>query len=362
MNMKTEIVEILESLWPKNKAKGLLAQNIFSQEIKANSFGEDAKEKILPGCWLIAPKNDDFYKFRFCFFIHPKVVKTYETTIDIKKHLGEKYRPFHAIAEFMNNAGIGIVYVFAHTENGDLPFEKIKERNFEGINWHFFSFEGGNFVTRSPVEFFERWEGNRGQARYGSAWDKNVKEKIQNLNDETLIGLLLNEMFFLGFVKKILHKPIKDPYDVDSFLMSLSQKHIFPMEIKEKSPGGNGNELFFGIDAGRVMMLLRLCLPNDANAIYLIRELDKSGKFKGWKYITLSDIIMIASWNLQKGGQGMHKQDTQTIILPYNYFKVFSKEELSEDSLRNIGCLPKDIKMLAKRFGSELSSKFHILK
>jgi len=359
MNMKTEIVEILESFWPRNKAKGLLAQTIFSQEIEANSFGEDAKEKLLRGCWLIAPQNVDFYKFRFCFFIHPKVVKTNEIMIDIKKHLGGKYRPFHAIAEFMNNAGIGIVYVLVHTENGDLPFNKIKERNFEGINWHFFSIEGGNFVARDPVEFFGRWEGNKGRASYGGAWDTNVKEKIQNLNDEILIELLLNEMFYVGLVKSILHKPLNDPYDVDSFLISLSQKHILPMEIKEKFPGGNKDEPFFGIDAGRIMMLLRLCLPNGANAIYLIREMDESGNFKGWKYITLSDIIMTASWNLQAGGPGMGGQSTQTIRLPYNYFKAFSEEELSEDSLRNIGYLSKEIKMMAQRFGNELSSKFH---
>ncbi len=42
-------------------------------------------------------------------------------------------------------------------------------------------------------------------------------------------------------------------------------------------------------------MLLRLCLPNDSNALYLIRELDEAGSFIGWKFITLSDIIMTAS-------------------------------------------------------------------
>ncbi|MEO0128599.1 MAG: hypothetical protein ABIL44_12740 [candidate division WOR-3 bacterium] len=359
MNIKTEIVEILENFWPKNKAKGLLAQTIFSQEIDAGKFGRDAKEKLLPGCWLIAPQNVDFYKFRFCFFVHPKVIKTSNITADIRDLLGEKYRPFHAIAEFMNNAGIGIVYVLVQTENGDLPLDKIKKGNFEGVYWHFFSFEGGKFVAREPVEFFEKWEGNRGRASHGGGWAANVREKIQNLSNEILTELLLNEIFYAGLVKSILHKPLNDPYDVDFFLMSLSQKHIFPMEIKEKFPGQNRDERFFGIDAGRIMMLLRLCIPNDANAIYLIHEMDESGEFIGWKYMTLSDIIMTSSWNLQAGGPGMGGQSTQTIRLPYDHFKTFSSEELSEDNLKRIGNLPKDIKEMAKQFSAELSEKFH---
>ena len=94
------------------------------------------------------------------------------------------------------------------------------------------------------------------------------------------------------------------------------------MEIKEKFPGQNREDKFFGIDAGRVMMLLRICLPNDANAIYLIREVDKRAGFVGWKYITLSDIIMTSSWNLQAGGRGMGGQATTNIRLPYDYFTV----------------------------------------
>ena len=62
------IVKILQDFWPKNKAKGLLAQAILTNEIKENVFGKNGKDKFLPGCWLLAPKSIDFYKFRFSFF------------------------------------------------------------------------------------------------------------------------------------------------------------------------------------------------------------------------------------------------------------------------------------------------------
>jgi len=151
---------------------------------------------------------------------------------------------------------------------------------------------------------------------------------------------------------------LNDPYDVDSFLISISQKFILPIEIKEKFPGTSGNEQFFGIDAGRVMMLLRICVPNDANAIYLIRELDEHGNFIRWKYITLSDIIMTSSWNLQAGGPGMGGQSTQTIRLPYSLFREFNNKEISEDSLKEIGSLPKDVKGIAKHFGDSIEKRF----
>ncbi len=352
------IVEKLQSLWPKNKAKGLLAQSVFLQEISNGKFGADAEEKIVTGCWLLAPKRADFYKFRFCFFIHPTIVRIDNLTAKPKEILGKSYRPFHAIAEFMNNAGIGVIYVVPQTLTGRLMSEDIKG-SFEEIQWTFFSFKDGNFVTRDPFKFFEKWDGDRGRPSRGGNWDISTKIRIGELSEKVLTALLLNELFYSGFVKGRLKKPINDPYDVDSFLISISQKHIFPMEIKEKFPGRNRNEKFFGIDAGRVMMLLRLCLPNDANAVYLIRELDEEGDFIGWRYITLSDIIMTSGWNLQAGGPGMGGQSTQTIRLPYHFFKNFDESQISEDNLRKIGSMPHEVKVVAKRFGEELASEFN---
>ena len=69
-----KIVKILQDFWPRNKAKGLLAQSILANEIKENVFGKNGNDKFLPGCWLLAPKSLDFYKFRFSFFIHQSVV------------------------------------------------------------------------------------------------------------------------------------------------------------------------------------------------------------------------------------------------------------------------------------------------
>lgn len=359
MNMNLEFVKVLEKFWPKNKAKGILAQTIFKEEMARGVFGADAKEKMMSGCWLFAPKSSDFFKFLFSFFIHPEIVKADAKEADLKAVLGDKYRPLYAIAEFMNNAGIGIIYAVPHTKNGKLEPRELKKLEFGNIEWQFLSFEEGKFISRDSTEFFNKWPGSRGRASRGGGWEPHIKAKIRMLKKEILLELLMNELFYAGFLKGILRKPVNDPYDVDSFLMSLSQKHIFPMEIKEKFPGQNREDKFFGIDAGRVMMLLRICLPNDANAIYLIREVDKRAGFVGWKYITLSDIIMTSSWNLQAGGRGMGGQDTQTIRLPYDYFKEFDSDQISEDALQRIGSLPKEVKTAARQFCDAIHPKFY---
>lgn len=357
---KSAIVGILEDYWHPNKAKGLLAQTIHSKEIEEGAFGPDAGEKFFPGSWLLAPKSSDFYKFRFSFFVHPAVLKPGCSNWNPREILGVgKYRPFHAITEFMNNAGIGVVYVVPVTESGILPYEQIAEKNFEGIQWKLFSFQNSAFVECNPREFFSRWQGERGRPGFGREWNTALRGKYGKLHENELVELLLNELFYNGFIKATLKRPINDPYDVDSFLISISQKHIFPMEIKEKFAAENGKEKFFGIDAGRVMMLLRLCLPNDANAIYLIRELNEAGRFLGWKYMTLSDIVMSSSWNLQAGGPGMGGQATQTIRLPYSFFRDFNADAISEENLKAAGSLPNDIKSIAREFGKNLADRFH---
>lgn len=362
MNGTHTIIEILDDMWPRNKAKGIYAQTTLTRDVLAGTFGSDAYEKFFSGCWFLAPKETEFYKFRFSFFVHPSVKRTDETSANPKEILGERYRPFHAMSEFLNNAGIGAVYVVARTQDGALPLQQIGRRIYQGITWTFASFENGEFVQRDPSGFFNKWPGNRGRPTYRKRpdeWEVQTRDHFYTLDENRLTELLLNELFFTGFIKGELRKPINDPYDIDSFLLSISQKHVLPIEIKQKFPAEARDGLFFGIDAGRVMMLLRICLPNDANAIYLIREVQSTGEFVGWKYITLSDLIMTASWNLQAGGIGMGGQNTQTIRLPYKYFRQFDPSVVSEDNLQKIGNLPKEAKSVAKDFRLELNSRFY---
>lgn len=174
MNDNSGLVELLEGLWGSNKAKGLLAQGVFFEELGKGTFGTDADDKILTGCWLLSPKQSDFYRFRYCFFIHPRLAKTETKEIEPKARARDKFRPFFAVAEFMNNASVGINYVITSTDNGQIPLGDIKTKKFHKLCWKLLCFQNGEFMQKDPFEFFQKWSGDRGRASYGKPWDARI--------------------------------------------------------------------------------------------------------------------------------------------------------------------------------------------
>ena len=130
--------------------------------------------------------------------------------------------------------------------------------------------------------------------------------------------------------------------------------------MREKSAGGGEGDSFFGIDAGRILMLLRLCLPVDANAAYVVREVREGGsrEFLGWKVLTLDRLIMSASWNLQAGGVGMGGGNTQTVLMPYSLFENLDDKWFEDANLNAVGQISNSVKLKAAEFQKEVSSLF----
>ena len=311
-----KFVEYYETIWNQNKARGIYGQAQFENEFIEGKFRKHAK-KLFHGCWLISQKSIDFHKFRFCVFVHDKILKEMADKIDPSSLLGRKDKPFYAVAEFMKNAGVGIIYAVPTAPAGKLTFESLLDKDYRIPAWHVLFYENEKLVKKAhSLDFFSGWEGKRGRATYQKAkWaHPDTRLLFANLSEEKLLSMLLNELFVTGYLRAILKKPIADLYDVDGFIISLSQKHILPIELKEKFPVLTARERFFGIDAGRILMLLRICIPNDSNALYIIREVEPdSRKLKAWKFMTLSKIVMTSGWNLQAGGRGMGGQSTQTV-------------------------------------------------
>jgi hypothetical protein len=106
-------------------------------------------------------------------------------------------------------------------------------------------------------------------------------------------------------------------------------------------------------------MLLRICVPNNSNALYVIRQVSQDGrKLQAWKFMTLSKIIMTCGWNLQAGGIGMGGQNTQTIKLPYDEFEEITAQTFEEENLQMISDLPKDVKEIAADYKQNLEKRF----
>jgi hypothetical protein len=349
--VKEELVGYLEKYWTENKAKGLMAQSLFRKEVRSGIYSE-YRRKFFGGCWVLAPKRRDFFKFRFCFFVHPSVLGNVpDDDLEPEAVTGEaEGLKLRMVAGFLTRAGMGVIYMIPVGESPLPP---------ENIQWFLYRYDDKKEILRriDAAAFFSRWEG-MGRPGYGKAWSARLKQDYLALEEGELTSLLLNEAFYTSFLKGYLKKSISDPYDVDGFLLSYSTRTVLPFEIKEKFPAGSGDSAFFGIDAGRVLMLLRLCLPNDANAFYVIREVSEADRrFIDWKFMPISEIIVSASWNLQRGGRGMGGQETQTIRLPYHGFRRLEPSILSDSSLDEVGNLPRGVKKLAEEFKKMLEEE-----
>ena len=358
MDGKEGYIKYFEKVWSKNKARGLAAQIKFEKEMQNGEFRKH-KDKLIHGCWIISPKLHDSHKFRFCVFVHDELLK--KTNITDPKSLFKDNGSFYAIAEYMENAGIGIIYAVPTTQSGDFNFEALYNKDYSFINWDLYFYENEEFVKKNADQFFDKWE-RRGVARYRKdEWDEaQLKLSYMEMDEETLSALLLNELFYTGYLKSIKKKGANDPYDVDGFIMSLSHRHIFPIEMKEKFPVLTKYDRYFGIDAGRILMLLRICIPNDSNSIYIIRQVSENNReLESWKFITLSDLIMSAGWNLQAGGVGMGGGNTQTVRIPYDEFKEINEKTFDEANLKKISDLPKEVKNVVKNYQKELVDKFY---
>ena len=102
---------------------------------------------------------------------------------------------------------------------------------------------------------------------------------------------------------------------------------------------------------------LRLCLATDSNALYVIREVDESENrsLVGWRYITLSEMVIGVKWNLQAGGRGMGGGATQTVMISGSLFGSFSTANFTEDWLTQNKSLRKSVQIVAKELAGNLN-------
>ncbi len=337
-----EAIKYLHSIMGKNKAKGLLAQLEFRKWTSSN-LGEPA-QKHFEGCWIL-PAKELPYSRRVCFFVHPAITSDNELDPIRTKLLQD--RGFQGLCSSLKSTGLGIIYYIA--TSGSSP-------SIDRLKWTGYFYSNENLVPLDEARTFKVWGGS-GRSGQGKPWEKATEQKYSALSSDQLAAILLPQVFYNKVLKEKFKISTPDPYDCDGFIVSYDGR-VFPMEIKEKSPFGTGIQKL-GIDAGRLLMLLRICMPIDANAFYIVRELEsgEGRKFSKWKFITLDDVVMKSSWNLQPGGMGMGGGGTSTIILPYGAFGDLTPETFSDDNLRSLSPLSGKVKDQAMRFAKEIESR-----
>ncbi|MGD0495474.1 MAG: hypothetical protein ABSB28_05475 [Candidatus Bathyarchaeia archaeon] len=334
---RTVAVSYLQNIMGSNKAMGLVAQADFQKWV--HECGGNVERKYFNGCWVMSPKGSTANK-RMCFFVHEKI----ETKEALQSAVDSLIlnRGFHGLCGSMVRSGFGVFHCFAigNSNTGNLG----------DLEWTLYRYRNENLSQIDAQQLFAIWPG-RGRAGRRAAWDARVIDRYQVLDLHVLESLVLNQVFFNSFVKELMKKPVADPYDVDGFFVSYEGK-ILPLEIKEKFPFEANRVKLLGIDAGRILMLMRICLPLDCNGLYIIREVEDSPqrRFVGWKMTTLDSIVMNSNWTLQAGGTGMTGGPTQTVTFPYECFSDLNAQTFSDESLHRISEFSKIIKEKAAAF------------
>jgi hypothetical protein len=372
---RREAFDYLKGVMPGNKALGLLAQLDF--ERWARNQEETIRNKYFPGCWVVSLKDGDFYALKTCFFVGSKIERN-EDIPSIVKTLHAN-RQFHALNSALKASGFETMHC--------IPIVSGDKATIPTIKWRVFRYYNERLEEQDNAKYFNYWQG-RGRPSNPREWLPETAGKFKGTSDDDLTSLVLPQLFFNGFFKAIYRASVIDPYDTDGFIVSYDGK-VFPIELKEKFPfygksppkdDPNGKphyntseeelaDMKIGVDVGRVLMLLRICLPLNTNGYYVVREVEKSAerKLKGWKYVRLDEIVMKSYWNTQAGGPGMASSakgagsDTSTIIIPYSAFYPLDKDTFADITLREHATLTDGTRRMAEAFASRLKQRFGLV-
>jgi hypothetical protein len=305
-----------------------LAEELLYRDV----LGNDPKaHKVLDGCWLLSPKVNQPYRQRYAVFVLPEIYPD-GSSVESAIQQWQARNGWQTCAAFLHRAAFGIYVVGAIAQHLDHDL---------AMDWVVYRYhDEGLFKENSSP--FERWPGGRGRASKGEVWAPQLIMDYQELTNAQRTQITLRQAFFYGYLKSTLRLTLYDPYDIDAFIVGYGGQ-VMPVEIKEKSRTQDGS---FGLDVGRILMMLRVGMSADTNGLYLIRELspDSGRVFRAWQYTTLSDMVMSAQWNAQGGGKGMTGSNTQTIMFSSDIFHPFSLTTLSEDALNALSSLSGQLK------------------
>ena len=338
-------ISYLRSIMTGNKALGLLAQVEFENWISEQPG--NVSNKYFSGCWILSPRNG-VPNQRICFFTHDTIVEP-DDVVSITQRLSSD-RTFHSMCSSLVRAGLGVVYSF--------PVCTEEVSNLNNLDWLLFRYNEERLTLLNADGFFTSWP-RRGRRGTGGPWTDHVNSRYEELDEENLESLLLNQAFYSSFIKTRYRLTISDPYDADGFIISYSG-NVFPLEMKEKYPFETNTGLRLGIDVGRILMLIRICLPLNSNAMYIVREVTNTDDrdFIGWKMVRLDTILLKSYWQGIGGGTGMTGGATQTITMPYDAYEDITTETISEDSLNQVSQMSDVVRAQANVFRREVEKLF----
>jgi hypothetical protein len=140
------------------------------------------------------------------------------------------------------------------------------------------------------------------------------------------------------FTKENLRVNLQNAYmtemsDIDGIFWG--QQYTYPIEIKEKTAGDDGNKVgeFFVIDVGPFVKLAYYAAKKgNLHSLFFVREINNTTdrELVNWWFITFDKMAQFASWVPMGGGTNMQGGGSTVVKIPKVEFTALTKESLED--------------------------------
>lgn len=294
----------------QNKINGMLAEIDLRNTLIELGFGG----RISQGGWIMRNVGAGVFGHNTSV-IFPQTIQP-EVEYPIGRQLEEPPIALHTICSTMHQIGVNSYYC--------VPSITI-DNDASSISWQTKQLGIPNVMPYTPLIPTIHHFGSR-ERRY------NFLRYHTNSN-QVPVASLPEE-----FTKEHLRVNFQNAYmcemsDIDGILWG--QQYTYPIEIKEKTAGNDGNKVgeFFGIDVGPfVKLAFYAAKKGNLHSLFFVKEINNTEdrELVNWWFITFDKLAQFASWVPMGGGTNMQGGASTVVKIPKAEFTALSESSLAE--------------------------------
>jgi hypothetical protein len=292
-----------------NKLNGLLAEVRFRETLENLGFAD----RVSPGGWIARREGSGVFGSETIAFF-PEVILPTET-YPIDRALPSPSHGLHTICATLHQSGIASYFCAARV-NAD--------HNARSVNWF-----GTQLGIPNPTNY----------EAFPSLLQDRFRCRQRNYNFlryATDVSTVPTTAVFEEFSKENVRVNFQSAYfseisDIDGIFWG--QQHTYPVEIKEKTPGNDGDlGEYFGLDVGPfVKLAFYAAKRGNLHSLFIVREIDNAQdrNLVQWWMITFDRMAQFASWNFRSGGPNMGGGASAVIRVPKSEFTAVNQQTLN---------------------------------
>jgi hypothetical protein len=293
----------------QNKINGMLAEIDLRNTLTNLGFGG----RISQGGWIMRSVGAGLFGHNTAV-IFPQTIQP-NTNYTVGRQLEEPALALHTICSTMHQIGVNSFYcVPSIATNNDAST----------ISWQTKQLGIPVVPPYSPLIPTIQHFGARGRRYNFLRYHTNANQiPVASIPEE--------------FTKEHLRVNFQDQFmcemsDIDGILWG--QQYTYPIEIKEKTAGNDGNKVgeFFGLDVGPfVKLAFYAAKKGNLHSLFFVREINDTvnRQLVNWWFITFDKLAQYASWVPMGGGTNMQGGGSTVVKIPKAEFTPLTAATLA---------------------------------